>query len=178
MRCRTKRILRRRRFVDGNNVMGSRPDGWWRDRPAAQLRLADDVGAAAQASKREWTVVFDGAPPIPEPPPASPERVRVEYADRKGANAADDRIVELLAALPEGSDAVVYTSDRRLRERAAALGARVEGAGALLRRTAAEAGPKRRPNRDSASLHPNPGGSTIPANELGSGAPALTKETA
>ncbi len=163
-------------FVDGNNVMGSRPDGWWRDRPAAQLRLAADVGAAAQASEREWTVVFDGAPPIPQPPPASPERVRVEYADRKGANAADDRIVELLAALPEGTDAVVYTSDRRLRERAAALGARVEGAGALLRRTAA-ANAERRPNRDSASLHPNPGGSTIPADELASGAPALTKET-
>ena len=137
-------------FVDGNNVMGSRPDGWWRDRPAAQQRLIADIEAAARGSGREWTVVFDGAPPNDSPSrgrgaasaqpegirgeaSSPPEVVRVEHARRKGANAADDRIVELLAALPEGTDAVVYTSDRRLRERAAALGARVEGAGALLR---------------------------------------------
>ena len=158
-----------RAFVDGNNVMGSRPDGWWRDRAAAQQRLIADIEAAARGSGREWTVVFDGAPPsrvrgeesvspggargeasaspggaqgeasaspggAQGEASASPGGVRVEYARRKGANAADDRIVELLAALPEGTDAVVYTSDRRLRERAVALGARVEGAGALLRR--------------------------------------------
>ena len=135
-----------RAFVDGNNVMGSRLDGWWRDRAAAQQRLIADIEAAARGSWREWTVVFDGAPPSrargeesasPEgargEESASPEGVRVEYARRKGANAADDRIVELLAALPDGTDAVVYTSDRGLRERAVALGARVEGAGALLR---------------------------------------------
>ena len=146
-------------IVDGNNVMGSRPDGWWRDRAAAQRRLIADLSVATRASGREWTVVFDGAPPS-DPPSrvreetsastegeasaspkgeasASPEGVRVEYAKRKGADAADDRIVELLAALPEGTDAVVYTSDRRLRERAGALGARVEGASALLRRLGA-----------------------------------------
>lgn len=123
-------------FVDGNNVMGSRPDGWWRDRPAAQRRVVAGLEAAARSSGRRWTVVFDGAPPG-DGAPAAPEGVRVEYARRKGADAADDRIVELLAALPEGTDAVVYTSDRRLRERAVALGARVEGAGALLRRMAA-----------------------------------------
>ena len=152
-------------FVDGNNVMGSRPDGWWRDRDAAQRRLIADLEAAARGSGREWTLVFDGAPPsrvrgnasappgaslshnrgeasapTEEESDASPNGVRVEHAKRKGANAADDRIVELLEALPEGTDAVVYTSDRRLRERAAALGARVEGAGALLRRIAAAGG--------------------------------------
>lgn len=160
-------------FVDGNNVMGSRPDGWWRDRDAAQRRLIADLEAAARGSGREWTLVFDGAPPSrargeasappgasassirgnastpteeeESAPPeeaagASPDGVRVEHAKRKGANAADDRIIEMLDALPEGTDAVVYTSDRRLRERAAALGARVEGAGALLRRVAAPGG--------------------------------------
>lgn len=152
-------------FVDGNNVMGSRPDGWWRDRDAAQRRLIADLEAAARGSGREWTLVFDGAPPsrvrgkafappgaslshnrgeasapTEEEAGASPDGVRVERAKRKGANAADDRIVELLEALPEGTDAVVYTSDRGLRERAAALGARVEGAGALLRRIASAGG--------------------------------------
>ena len=141
-------------FVDGNNVMGSRPDGWWRDRAAAQRRLVADLEVAARGSGREWTVVFDGAPPGALPSGnrgdasapaqgdagASPDGVRVEHAKRKGVNAADDRIVEALVALPEGADAVVYTSDRGLRERAAALGARVEGAGALLRRIAAARG--------------------------------------
>ena len=124
-----------RAFVDGNNVMGSRPDGWWRDRVAAQRRLIADIEAAARGSGREWTVVFDGAPPsrVRGEESVSQGGIRVEHARRKGANAADDRIVELLATLPEGTDAVVYTSDRRLRERAVALGARVEGAGALLR---------------------------------------------
>ena len=137
-----------RAFVDGNNVMGSRPDGWWRDRAAAQRRLIADIEAAARGSGLEWTVVFDGASPSRvrgeesaspggargEAMSSPPGGVRVEYARRKGANAADDRIVELLTALPEGADAVVYTSDRGLRERAVALGSRVEGAGALLRR--------------------------------------------
>ena len=152
-------------FVDGNNVMGSRPDGWWRDRDAAQRRLVADLEAAARGSGREWTLVFDGAPPShargnasspPGAPPfrvrgnasappeeesgASPDGIRVERAKRKGVNAADDRIVEMLEALPEGTDAVVYTSDRGLRERTAALGARVEGAGALLRRIASAGG--------------------------------------
>lgn len=132
--------------MDGNNVMGARPDGWWRDRAAAQRRVVAELGAAARSSGRRWTVVFDGAAPGGGAP-ASPDGVRVEYARRKGADAADDRIVELLAALPEGTDAVVYTSDRRLRERAVALGARVEGAGALLRRMAPpqESAPPDRP---------------------------------
>lgn len=119
-------------FVDGNNLMGSRPDGWWRDRAAAARRLAEQVGVLARASGGVWTVVFDGAPSRRTAPPEA-DGVRVEYARRSGADAADDRIVELLAGLPEGAEALVYTSDRRLRERAAALGARVEGAGALLR---------------------------------------------
>lgn len=119
-------------FVDGNNLMGSRPDGWWRDRAAAARRLTEQVGALARASGGAWTVVFDGAPAGRAAPPEA-DGVRVEYARRGGADAADDRIVELLAELPEGAEALVYTSDRRLRERAVALGARVEGAGALLR---------------------------------------------
>ena len=117
-------------FVDGNNVMGSRPDGWWRDRTAAARRLIADLTPLAQTSGI-WTVVFDGMPP--DEAPSSADAPSVEYAARHGADAADDRIVELLRELPPSTNALVYTSDRRLRERASALGARVEGASALLR---------------------------------------------
>ena len=117
-------------FVDGNNVMGSRPDGWWRDRSAAARRLLADLAPLARGSG-VWTVVFDG------PPPSETQlqtgTLRVEYAARDGADAADDRIVELIGDLPPGMRSLVYTSDRRLRERASALGARVEGTSALLR---------------------------------------------
>lgn len=117
-------------FVDGNNVMGSRPDGWWRDRAAAARRLIADLAPIA-GGPGAWTVVFDGPPP--DGMRLQTGALRVEYAGRGGADAADDRIVGLLGALPPGTDALVYTSDRRLRERASALGARVEGASALLR---------------------------------------------
>ena len=117
-------------FVDGNNVMGSRPDGWWRNRSAAARRLLADLAPLARGSG-VWTVVFDGPAPIETP--LQTGTLRVEYAARDGADAADDRIVELISDLPSGTGALVYTSDRRLRDRASALGARVEGASALLR---------------------------------------------
>lgn len=115
-------------FVDGNNVMGSRPDGWWRDRAAAAQRLVGELTPLA-GDAGNWTVVFDGAAPDEVPAVGG---LSVEYVARHGADAADDRIVELLSELPPGTDALVYTSDRRLRERAMELGARVEGASSLL----------------------------------------------
>lgn len=33
-------------IVDGANVVGSRPDGWWRDRAGATARLRDQLAAA------------------------------------------------------------------------------------------------------------------------------------
>ena len=117
-------------FVDGNNVMGSRPDGWWRDRSAAARRLLADLAPLARGPG-VWTVVFDG--PAPSETQLQTGTLHVEYAARDGADAADDRIVELIGDLPPGTSALLYTSDRRLRERASALGARVEGTSALLR---------------------------------------------
>ena len=37
--------------VDVANVMGSRPDGWWRDRPGAAVRLHDEVVQLAQSGR-------------------------------------------------------------------------------------------------------------------------------
>lgn len=121
-------------FVDGNNVMGSRPDGWWRDRVGAARRLLDEVAELARADGGDWTVVFDGPPPKPDAPFPPSDGVKVEYPESQGRDGADDHIVGLLGLLPPGSNALLYTSDRGLRERAEATGARVEGARALLSR--------------------------------------------
>jgi hypothetical protein len=49
-------------IVDGNNVMGARPDGWWRDRAAAAARLAAQVDAFARGVGHPVVLVFDGRP--------------------------------------------------------------------------------------------------------------------
>ena len=121
--------------VDGNNVMGSRPDGWWRNRAEAAGRLVAELAPVAQSLGGAWTVVFDG----PEPPGfASPhECLTVVHAGHGRRDGADDLIVELVAALPDPSTALVHTSDTGLRARVHALGAQVAGARALLDEIAA-----------------------------------------
>ena len=108
-------------LADGNNVMGSRPDGWWRNRAEAAQRLVADIVPVARSLGGTWTVVFDGA----EPPLMLPqERVSVVHTGYGRRDGADDRIVELVGALPDPAMALVYTSDAGLRARVHALGAR------------------------------------------------------
>ena len=95
-------------LVDGNNVMGSRADGWWRNRAEAALRLVDDIAPVARAHGGAWTVVFDGPGGTRRQPH---EVVAVVHAGHRRRNAADDRIVELVRALPRPEAALVYTSD-------------------------------------------------------------------
>jgi predicted RNA-binding protein with PIN domain len=123
-------------LVDGNNVIGSVPDGWWRDRPGAVRRLMDRLLHFVRATSEPLHVVFDVAQP--ELPEGDHDGVVVHYATRRGRDAADDRILELLDA---GFDTPieVVTSDRRLAEGCVARGATVVGAGTLLDRLA-EAG--------------------------------------
>jgi predicted RNA-binding protein with PIN domain len=111
-------------IVDGNNVMGSRPDGWWRDRAGATRRLVEHIGAWAQETGADVLVVFDGRPPAGLP---APPRVELRFAERGGANAADDVIAELVADAPPGSQRVV-TSDAELARRVREHGADVIGA--------------------------------------------------
>ncbi len=117
-------------LVDGSNVVGARPDGWWRDRRAAAERLVVRLGALA-AQGDQVTVVFDGRPAEPDGEGAH-NGITVLWATRPGPDAADDRIVELVAADPRRVDRNVVTSDRALAARVRALGAPVVGAGALL----------------------------------------------
>ncbi len=106
------------------NVIGSRPDGWWRDRSGAMRRLVAALDRVAERRGGDWIVVFDG-----RRRDVGGVRVAVEWASRRGRDAADDRIVELVAAA--AGERIVYTSDRRLQARVAVLGAAVRTAGRI-----------------------------------------------
>ena len=116
-------------LVDGMNVIGSRPTGWWRDRPGAMRGLADELAAFAAASGEEVAVVFDGKPFQLAAP-----HVDVAFASRRGPDAADDDIADRVAADPAPADLLVVTSDAALAKRARDAGADVVGAGAFRRR--------------------------------------------
>ncbi len=111
-------------LVDGSNVVGARPDGWWRDRPGAFARLAAHLDAFARATGDEVTVVFDGSPP-------AGGWTSVEVV---AAPSADDRMVELAAVDPDPSSITAVTSDRELAARLRAVGTEVAGAGSFRRR--------------------------------------------
>ncbi|MFI6645253.1 NTP pyrophosphohydrolase [Streptomyces sp. NPDC050504] len=110
-------------IVDGANVVGSVPDGWWRDRHGAAERLRDrlvavaDEGIEAHAGPLDVVLVVEGRARGVESVPG----VRVAAAPGSG----DDLIVEL-AAGAEGP-CVVVTADRELRRRVAEHGARCVG---------------------------------------------------
>jgi len=118
-------------LIDGNNVMGATADGWWRDPPAAVRRLLDRVRCYAAASGQTVEVVLDV--PQSDLPEGDNDGVVVRYATRRGRDAADDRIIDLLDAR-EATFTEVVTSDRTLAERARRRGALVTGAGRFLAR--------------------------------------------
>ena len=116
-------------LVDGMNVIGSRPDGWWRDRPRAMRELVHSLAAYAEARGEPVAVVFDGRPfELPS------RAVEVAFASRRGRNAADDDIAALVAADPDPGGLRVVTSDGELAARVRERGAEVVGAGAFRRR--------------------------------------------
>ncbi|HJZ26011.1 MAG TPA: hypothetical protein VJ370_07015 [Streptosporangiaceae bacterium] len=116
--------------VDVANVMGSRPDGWWRDRPGAALRLHAELAALASKARavlpgdtepEEFVMVLEGATKAAAPRIENNSPVRVVKADGSG----DDTIVALVRELP--GRRVVVTADRELRRRCEAAEAEVFG---------------------------------------------------
>lgn len=119
-------------IVDAMNVIGSRPTGWWRDRPGAVRSLAARLERLAEERGQPMTLVVDGAP-LGDLPEGQRGELLVLYARRRGPDAADDRIVELVRAADDPAGLCVVTSDRGLRARVTALAADVVPAGELLR---------------------------------------------
>lgn len=124
--------------VDAANVVGSRPDGWWRDRAGATVRLRDRLAAAdgfaaaalGLPADRWWpdvSMVVEGrAGDV-----GGTDGVEVVSAPGEG----DDTIVAVARKTVHdrpGDPVVVVTADRELRRRVVAVGATVTGAGTLL----------------------------------------------
>ncbi|GGQ77790.1 hypothetical protein GCM10010216_44800 [Streptomyces flaveolus] len=108
-------------IVDGANVVGSVPDGWWRDRRGAAQRLRDRLaadGVPGRPGPVEIVLVVEGAARGVESVPG----VRVEAAPGSG----DDHMVELVARAGD-RPVLLVTADRELRRRVTELGAEVAG---------------------------------------------------
>ncbi len=102
-------------LVDAANVVGARPDGWWRDRPAAAARLVDALRLALAAGRLDGpaVVVLEGAARAGAPEGTGGD-LRVVHATGSG----DDALVDLAAAAVAGAHPVlVVTADRALRDR-------------------------------------------------------------
>jgi hypothetical protein len=109
-------------LVDAANVVGSRPDGWWRDRPGAAARLV--AALRALAWDEPVVLVLEGAarPGVPE---GDAQGVRVLHAPADG-----DAVLAALCA----PGVVLVTADRELRGRAEQVGAVCRGPRSLLDR--------------------------------------------
>jgi predicted RNA-binding protein with PIN domain len=111
-------------MVDAMNVIGTRPDGWWKNRQAAMVRLVDQLERFAAATGDDITVVFERPP---KPTISSPV-VEIASAPRPGPNAADDEIVRRLREDPDPEKIRVVTSDHALADQARLLNATIEPA--------------------------------------------------
>jgi hypothetical protein len=106
--------------VDGANVVGSRPDGWWNDRPGAARRLHDSLAEAGLDTDRVVLVLEGDA--RKGVPAGGDGPVTTRHAPGSG----DDEIVAVCEE-HAGDDVTVVSADRELRTRVAAVGASCAG---------------------------------------------------
>jgi predicted RNA-binding protein with PIN domain len=116
-------------IVDGANVVGSRPTGWWRDRAGAAKRLHLAI-AQADLDYELVVLVLEGAAR-----PGQPVGVDGAIHTVHAAGSGDDAIVEQVCTRStNGDDVVVVTADRVLQKRVAAAGGSFVGPSRLLSR--------------------------------------------
>jgi hypothetical protein len=114
-------------LIDAANVVGSRPTGWWRDRPQAARDLVRRIRAATAAGRlaEPVVVVLEGA-----------ARHGVEEGEIDGViivhapGSGDDTLVAEAAAAT--GPVLLVSADRALRRRAESYGAAVIGPSWLL----------------------------------------------
>jgi hypothetical protein len=113
--------------VDGANVMGSRPDGWWRDRAAAAGRL-HDLLAAADLPYDEVVLVLEGRARA-----GRPEGREGAVSTVHAPGSGDDAVVAVVRQqVGDGHEVVVATADRELRSRVGAAGGTSTGPSMVL----------------------------------------------
>jgi predicted RNA-binding protein with PIN domain len=120
-------LLSVRWLIDGMNVIGTRPDSWWKDRHGAMVRLVHQLEIWVSVSGEDVTVVFEQPPS----PPISSTVIEVAHAPRPRRDSADDEIVRRLSTDAEPGAIRVVTSDGWLADRVHAAGATVEPANAF-----------------------------------------------
>lgn len=111
-------------IVDAMNVIGSKPDGWWKDRHGAMVGLVERLERWAAAESHRVTVVFEG----PTASMIDSAVVEVAHAPRVHANSADDEIVRLVQGDSRPGEITVVTSDGGLADRVRDAGAHVQPA--------------------------------------------------
>ena len=109
------------------NVIGTRPDAWWKDRHRAMVSLVDLLERWAADTGEDVTVVFEQPPN----PPIRSTVIVVAHAPRPRRDSADDEIIRLLGEITEPGAVRVVTSDSGLGDRVRARGATVEAASAF-----------------------------------------------
>jgi predicted RNA-binding protein with PIN domain len=106
-------------IVDAMNVIGTRPDGWWKDREGARVRLVEQLERWASTGDDVVAVVFE------RPTSIRSSSIAIHHAPRAAANSADDEIVRLVCADARPAEITVVTSDATLIERIRSRGAAV-----------------------------------------------------
>ena len=126
--------------VDGANVVGSRPDGWWHDRAGAARRLAGQLVAALTVSPADLVTALGAAPDADVQ-----VHLVLEGAAARAADLPTHPQLDVVLAPADGDSTIatladdlddevlVVTADRALRDRVRSAGAATIGPGALLR---------------------------------------------
>jgi hypothetical protein len=121
--------------VDAANVIGSRPDGWWRDRPGAARRLLTKLATLQQILQdtTDIIVILEGAANRALSGPEAPDTGALRVVQAPGSG--DDTIAAITAettARPDNPEVTVVTADRGLRQRTDPTGATSTGPNWLL----------------------------------------------